>query len=225
MIGSPPQVRGKQSVYKSVCAVPRITPAGAGKTSSSYRTTIHLQDHPRRCGENLLIFATASSRAGSPPQVRGKLSFTVEPRKQYRITPAGAGKTLIVMLSRPLVWDHPRRCGENQTKPVTIRMSIGSPPQVRGKLYNCRCAMGTRRITPAGAGKTRCDAARSAVPEDHPRRCGENVLPRLYAVPVPGSPPQVRGKHGNVTSASLKGRITPAGAGKTNSMLFRFRNT
>ena len=194
MIGSPPQVRGKQSVYKSVCAVPRITPAGAGKTSSSYRTTIHLQDHPRRCGENLLIFATASSRAGSPPQVRGKLSFTVEPRKQYRITPAGAGKTLIVMLSRPLVWDHPRRCGENQTKPVTIRMSIGSPPQVRGKRDAMLRVRQCLRITPAGAGKTCCRACTPCRCRDHPRRCGENFADVNKSFSLLGSPPQVRGK-------------------------------
>ena len=52
--------------------------------------------------------------------------------------------------------------------------------------------------------------------EDHPRVCGENgsFLTRLS--PMPGSPPRVRGKHGECDTSRRFRRITPACAGKTN---------
>ena len=50
---------------------------------------------------------------------------------------------------------------------------------------------------------------------DHPRRCGEN-MPSIHSSPhVPGSPPQVRGKHYRFGRCVRGCRITPAGAGKT----------
>ena len=50
--GSPPQVRGKQSVTNALSRRQRITPAGAGKTSHAAYKCRKAQDHPRRCGEN-----------------------------------------------------------------------------------------------------------------------------------------------------------------------------
>ena len=162
MIGSPPQVRGKQSVYKSVCAVPRITPAGAGKTSSSYRTTIHLQDHPRRCGENSITAAVLWVHGGSPPQVRGKRDAMLRVRQCLRITPAGAGKTCCRACTPCRCRDHPRRCGENFADVNKSFSLLGSPPQVRGKHYAASGMFSDVRITPAGAGKTPCALFRAA---------------------------------------------------------------
>ena len=71
--GSPPQVRGKLYVCKTVCKIDRITPAGAGKTVGKGCKGNGGQDHPRRCGENPTLIATATAKTG--------------------ITPAGAGKT------------------------------------------------------------------------------------------------------------------------------------
>ena len=100
-IGSPPQVRGKQRKYDGISRILRITPAGAGKTTSFSRDVSAGQDHPRRCGENhfaLTIFCTIS---GSPPQVRGKHNIRKHARYRIRITPAGAGKTSVRHENRP----------------------------------------------------------------------------------------------------------------------------
>ena len=70
-----------------------ITPAGAGKTCRLPVAGITGWDHPRRCGENEDRITEESAKAGSPPQVRGKQGYTVQRTHQYRITPAGAGKT------------------------------------------------------------------------------------------------------------------------------------
>ena len=51
---------------------------------------------------------------GSPPQVRGKPLFSALGGNNSGITPAGAGKTAAVGKLDNAVWDHPRRCGENQ---------------------------------------------------------------------------------------------------------------
>ena len=91
--GSPPQVRGKLvSVAYAVC-VPRITPAGAGKTRGYTYSLPQKEDHPRRCGENAFLIGRMIPRIGSPPQVRGKRRLVRGRRISFRITPAGAGKT------------------------------------------------------------------------------------------------------------------------------------
>ena len=112
----------------------RITPAGAGKTSGRDNYDTAAKDHPRRCGENRFSNSITLRVPGSPPQVRGKLTFLRYLLRRVRITPAGAGKTDCKHLSRLLHWDHPRRCGENGVTTIGSSPSTGSPPQVRGKL-------------------------------------------------------------------------------------------
>ena len=131
--GSPPQVRGKPDSKPTYTANDGITPAGAGKTQSFSCPRASVQDHPRRCGENLLLILSAFRVLGSPPQVRGKQKGLLVIEDDGRITPAGAGKTqgrnIIASINR----DHPRRCGENPQHRTSNREKAGSPPQVRGK--------------------------------------------------------------------------------------------
>ena len=91
--------------------------------------------------------------------------------------------------------DHPRRCGENVVKKLVHACPKGSPPQVRGKRMKEAERDGYLGITPAGAGKTRACCRYRAAKQDHPRRCGENFAAVHQVANVPGSPPQVRGKH------------------------------
>ena len=154
-LGSPPQVRGKlRAVHRDFVAVEdhprrcgencadvpvqtgakRITPAGAGKTRLQQRAQCQRRDHPRRCGENSAWGCIEYAHPGSPPQVRGKLPSSIASSILYRITHAGAGKTIL------------------EQNP--LQELIGSPPQVRGKQSMKKCINGKIRITPAGAGKT-----------------------------------------------------------------------
>ena len=152
--GSPPQVRGKHICKQLYFAEHGITPAGAGKTIFLTLSYCKFWDHPRRCGENDNACACPAYSSGSPPQVRGKPVRFIIYRKPKRITPAGAGKTLFVLLPLPFYQDHPRRCGENRESLNYATRDIGSPPQVRGKPPAIRTPRFRRRITPAGAGKT-----------------------------------------------------------------------
>ena len=153
-MGSPPQVRGKHNRATSAECCPRITPAGAGKTLVFDGETVVGGDHPRRCGENLLKNPVPLTFAGSPPQVRGKLSLSTKINGLFGITPAGAGKTRHPCCTERNVWDHPRRCGENFAAFPSAARTSGSPPQVRGKRNPTYEDFGEDRITPAGAGKT-----------------------------------------------------------------------
>ena len=152
--GSPPQVRGKRTKTMSKRTTYRITPAGAGKTSTAWALKRKLQDHPRRCGENCIHGYNRRRFVGSPPQVRGKLLPLSRHPPRPRITPAGAGKTGGRCSGAKGSWDHPRRCGENYRGFVRGCTAVGSPPQVRGKPDIFVILFLLLGITPAGAGKT-----------------------------------------------------------------------
>ena len=153
--GSPPQVRGKRLRVCPTAAQDGITPAGAGKTLHLVSPFRRSGDHPRRCGENPTFVPAVVEIIGSPPQVRGKPQEKAWNPAYGRITPAGAGKTCPCGSSGRHAVDHPRRCGENSAVGNIADLSVGSPPQVRGKLDIVVVRRLTARITPAGAGKTR----------------------------------------------------------------------
>ena len=97
----------------SIDIVSRITPACAGKTSSSASSPRCNADHPRVCGENVDLVLFLLYTGGSPPRVRGKLTHNVFNELSVRITPACAGKTANIRNGVILHEDHPRVCGEN----------------------------------------------------------------------------------------------------------------
>ena len=70
-------------------------------------------------------------------------------------------------------------------------------------------------ITPADAGKTFGNPTHPKPHKDHPRGCGENKTSILLGMPYSGSPPRMRGKHGNIALPTGGTGITPADAGKT----------
>ena len=107
--------------------------------------------------------------------MRGKPSNLYNILTYYRITPAGAGKTIMALEFTNKPEDHPRRCGENALFHGYVGCISGSPPQVRGKPNNAHMVGMKARITPAGAGKTEIKGKAPCFARDHPRRCGENM--------------------------------------------------
>ena len=188
-------MRGKLKLLLLLKLFRRITPACAGKTGYAGKLSEEREDHPRVCGENVGAMPKVPINSGSPPRVRGKLkfSFAVEVWQQ----------------------DHPRVCGENIFASLKLVINLGSPPRVRGKLSITAPATVKPRITPACAGKTIKETFWINSIEDHPRVCGENCPQNKNQTAKEGSPPRVRGKHGNPDKAVFLARITPACAGKT----------
>ena len=110
------------------------------------------------------------------------------------ITPAYAGKSSHCTDTRLAHEDHPRLCGEKQSK----RSGTTS----------------RHRITPAYAGKSRTREESGLFERDHPRLCGEKRPTERSAATISGSPPPMRGKVSSDAPFSSRARITPAYAGK-----------
>ena len=133
---SPPRVRGKRPPNAMPINAPGITPACAGKTRAAEVTAVGGEDHPRVCGENVLLTSVTLSGAGSPPRVRGKQADLSKISACTRITPACAGKTRSCPPFSACSGDHPRVCGENESIKEGTLLKTGSPPRVRGKHVN-----------------------------------------------------------------------------------------
>ena len=153
--GSPPRMRGKLFGKTSERERRRITPADAGKTANLHSQVTFEKDHPRGCGENLLIRHPYLYSLGSPPRMRGKRYEPATEEEDDGITPAEAGKTRSCPIAACCPWDHPRGCGENREALQFNCVGLGSPPRMRGKLITLRPYQQECRITPADAGKTR----------------------------------------------------------------------
>ena len=110
--GSPPRVRGKETVRRRKTTGTGITPACAGKRTRALLTSSRHRDHPRVCGEKEHPQAEFGYTEGSPPRVRGKERALIALCRIARITPACAGKRNRSDPGRHRPQDHPRVCGE-----------------------------------------------------------------------------------------------------------------
>ena len=154
--------------------------------------------------------------------MRGKLVLDFQLVQLFGITPARAGKTRSTRATPRGRGDHPRACGENSKQGFSRPVEAGSPPRVRGKHRMILQRTYSLRITPARAGKTTRRDLYNEAYEDHPRACGENRRHHLLFFQLQGSPPRVRGKpREDGTNGHIR-RITPARAGKTIILIFRY---
>ena len=112
VLGSPPRMRGKGVNPCNQRVAVRITPAYAGKSLHPPAEYILTGDHPRVCGEKVENYFNVFVAAGSPPRVRGKEGFCHFFCGNSGITPACAGKRIILHRDDAPSRDHPRVCGE-----------------------------------------------------------------------------------------------------------------
>ena len=113
--GSPPHGRGKGSHAAPVVGTGGITPAWAGKSHPRTAPRHRAQDHPRMGGEKLLVRRSVGWRWGSPPHGRGKVGTVTAALGDLGITPAWAGKRMIMIVAERNFRDHPRMGGEKGT--------------------------------------------------------------------------------------------------------------
>ena len=131
--GSPPRGRGKGPCLCRCSARDGITPARAGKSTSSGPAAASSRDHPRMGGEKRLHDASFCRVRGSPPRGRGKVSNGFCAARPDRITPAWAGKRAACWCRCTIPEDHPRVGGEKRLIVVMLYAAVGSPPRGRGK--------------------------------------------------------------------------------------------
>ena len=153
--GTSPRMRGKLPNQPCYHRKHRNIPAYAGKTGQAMMVWCWPQEHPRVCGENVMIAPAYMGWGGTSPRMRGKLRRRGGFPCRARNIPAYAGKTGQAMMVWCWPQEHPRVCGENHGGDVGHSFTIGTSPRMRGKPHNCSpFSQGTRNI-PAYAGKTR----------------------------------------------------------------------
>ena len=154
--------------------------------------------------------------------MRGRGCVGFHHRVVFGITPACAGKRPAGRSCPAGPGDHPRVCGEEVRLAANSDMPKGSPPRVRGRVFDIGACNRWDGITPACAGKRHLKASMSLAGEDHPRVCGEEKFPKRVLNPSKGSPPRVRGRDAGHQALGLLVRITPACAGKSACSTFFF---
>ena len=142
-----------------------------------------------------------------------------------RLIPAHAGKTVFEYVAGGGQWAHPRACGENASAKVTMSLSEGSSPRMRGKPSQAWVTLFRNGLIPAHAGKTRATQPAASASRAHPRACGENLLPFGSRSLLPGSSPRMRGKRSWHRIFVALRRLIPAHAGKTISLDFLRKNS
>ena len=211
-------MRGKETFLRRSSCKNRITPAHAGKSTLLCVEICLGWDHPRACGEKPVPFSAACSASGSPPRMRGKGVDAPEICQRLGITPAHAGKSHPLSCLAWCAGDHPRACGEKKGVLMMANNKQGSPPRMRGKVFSSYSFSRSPGITPAHAGKSRQVPILLCGSQDHPRACGEKYLRLWPLLQLWGSPPRMRGKGHGWHRQALPNRITPAHAGKRNSV-------
>ena len=141
--------------------------------------------------------------------MRGKVVRLQSDANFQRITPAYAGKRRFRRLVRSRLWDHPRLCGEKLSTNLFGNALQGSPPPMRGKVFDKFAEKLMNGITPAYAGKRPKPNIRETPKTDHPRLCGEKFSENLKNSQSVGSPPPMRGKVGYRRGVFSSGRDHP----------------
>ena len=111
----------------------RITPAHAGRIVPGAYPLAGGGDHPRACGKNRTDENAGVAAGGSPPRMREELASSTTDPDLIRITPAHAGRILIM-----------------KTSPLLV---VGSPPRMREELELYPLIVVCNGITPAHAGR------------------------------------------------------------------------
>ena len=147
--------------------------------------------------------------------MRGKVGAIRLDSPDVGITPAYAGKRSAQAGAHAGRRDHPRVCGEKQWAMTCYSGQQGSPPRMRGKVLISHSLLGSSGITPAYAGKSNTRVHACVRVQDHPRVCGEKLMPTIVYYGQLGSPPRMRGKGCAAPAHRTPSGITPAYAGKS----------
>ena len=130
--GSSPRMRGALEGRELLVDVGGIIPAYAGSTATRPRASSPSRDHPRVCGEHLILALHRPCPLGSSPRMRGARVDVKRGGQRVGIIPAYAGSTRTVSGPTSTARDHPRVCGEHMAVYDELTIRSGSSPRMRG---------------------------------------------------------------------------------------------
>ncbi len=150
------------------------TPAHAGKTPRITFSFPAHGDHPRACGEDVVVVQAGVWKTGPPPRMRGRRHNVRHHPMPRGTTPAHAGKTSVGLTCAPFGGDH--------------------PPRMRGRLGGRPGGACRAGPPPTHAGKTPGVCSRRPLPGTTPHACGEDDPIAPTAAPMGDHPPRMRGR-------------------------------
>ena len=213
--GGSPRVRGRlRYLARTTCSEGWI-PAGAGETPAQQAAVGSVRVDPRGCGGDAPCRPRLSKRKGGSPRVRGRREL---PARGFRLRgwiPAGAGET---RRSCRRAWKSrvdPRGCGGDTPWLVTLPLTAGGSPRVRGRLMSLTASSARAGWIPAGAGETRSRTNMASPSWVDPRGCGGDLPQPVDATVRTGGSPRVRGRLPTAWCVVEYQGWIPAGAGET----------
>ncbi len=207
--GTPPRVRGAAVSPGSPAAAPGNTPACAGSRAWPEGCATPRREHPRVCGEQLLVLVVATSVAGTPSRVRGAGGARRPRAAGGGNTPACAGSRTECASRWAPWWEHPRVCGEQDLHGGRRHQAEGTPPRVRGAVVEGEPELVPERNTPARAGSRARPGASGRRSREHPRVCGEQSPPRCCSSRSRREHPRVCGEQRHYVEPFAGGLGTP----------------
>ena len=213
--GSSPLARGTQEVQRPLQREPRLIPARAGNTSSSYIPVSSIPAHPRSRGEHPFCLFVFGVSPGSSPLARGTPPVSPRHARGCRLIPARAGNTAVESPVATAPAAHPRSRGEHQRHTGQASTSRGSSPLARGTPEWVPEFLANGRLIPARAGNTLKELLLISMPSAHPRSRGEHRPEKRCRHPAGGSSPLARGTHPLQPVPVGYRRLIPARAGNT----------
>ena len=98
LLETPPRARGRPGINQASNFFFRNTPACAGKTRRCHNRGMARWKHPRVRGEDLYTPLHSTNALETPPRARGRQLMTLDETREFRNTPACAGKTICLCL-------------------------------------------------------------------------------------------------------------------------------
>ena len=172
--------------------------------------------HPHSRGENCRWALICARSAGSSPLTRGKQGASGVQERGHGLIPTHAGKTTPPSTNSEPLRAHPHSRGENSAYLGGEPADGGSSPLTRGKPCERKRTTPLCGLIPTHAGKTSRSGPDRHVAQAHPHSRGENAKPRERPGSQRGSSPLTRGKLSTSARASVRQRLIPTHAGKTN---------
>ncbi len=111
-----------------------------------------------------------------------------------RNTPTYVGTTPGPDFMRLVIEEHPHVCGDNEMRPVRLKIGWGTPPRMWGQLQQSMPGKIAVRNTPTYVGTTALAIANFAVTTEHPHVCGDNGFVHVPELSKTGTPPRMWGQ-------------------------------
>ena len=186
-------MRGNLPLRVSVLPCLGSIPARAGEPPGDAGARGQPGVYPRACGGTLVRTTSRSGAHGLSPRVRGNQLCPAVPLSLNGSIPARAGEPVSTTTPTCLSWVYPRACGGTCPDCVTVQLTRGLSPRVRGNRVGAFFVKGYLGSIPARAGEPPPTVLPKPLAGVYPRACGGTPAMACSGQLAHGLSPRVRG--------------------------------